>query len=53
MLHYREYFLYKIINKNLKDLRFCKKFIEFEYEPDNDFNLKINELVEKLEDFFM
>ena len=35
----------------MEDLKFCKRFIEFEYEADNNFEVKINELIDKLEDF--
>ena len=51
MFNYRIYFIEKVIYKTLEDLKFCKTFIKFEYEPDNNFEVKINELIDKLEDF--
>ena len=44
-------FIERIIDKTLEELKFCKKFIEYEFKPGNDFEVKIKELIDKIEHF--
>ena len=57
------YFMEEIIDKNLEDLKFCKKFLVYQYgitknctgydyEAFNNFKVKIEEIIDKIEDFF-
>ena len=57
-------FIKEIIVKNLEDLNFCKKFLEFQYVAGekfircengecNNIKVKIEEIIDKMEDFFV